>query len=87
MERDKLKKRCEDLEDVIRQKEMEITQVKNMASTKEQQMIQEIENHKGNINQLKQSQAQDKDTLSRLNVSLQQANQEITRTKDELGRY
>jgi hypothetical protein len=36
MERDKMKKRGDDFEDVIRQKEMEMTQVKNMANTKEQ---------------------------------------------------
>ena len=47
---------------------MEITQVKNMANTKEQQMMQEIDVLKTNLNLLKQSSAQDKDSLTRLNA-------------------
>jgi len=35
MEWDKMKKRGDDLEDMVRQKEMEITQIKNMTNTKE----------------------------------------------------
>ena len=42
-ERDKARKQCETMEDQIRNKEMEITQTKQMASTKEQQMGQELD--------------------------------------------